>query len=239
LRITLLNHTSMHLDQVEVYGTVESEDAVGGDPVFTSDWFSALGAVWRDIFRSQSWDSSKPKTIVELGCFEGRATLWILENLLMNPASRLHCVDVFPDDDKPETYGARHRRNVRTSPRANMVTRHAVYSYDFLLDFVHKGGKADFIYIDASHRSPEVLEDLILAFQALNVGGVIICDDYLGGAPDPKSEGILSTPKMAIDVFTTLFRDRLQILRGQPLYQMAFIKTAGRGRDDPSSRGWS
>ena len=77
----------------------------------------------------------------------------------------------------------------------------------------------------------------MLAFQALNVGGIMICDDYLGGSPDKKAEGVLSTPKMAIDVFTTLFRDRLRIIAGQPLYQLAFTKTADRGRDDPTSRG--
>ncbi len=111
-----------------------------------------------------------------------------------------------------------------TSDRANMVIRHARYSYDFLLDFVQRGDKADFIYIDASHRSPEVLEDLVLAFQALVVrvssfATIISVDRQYRG-----SEAVLSTPKMAIDTFTTLFNDRLQIIRGQPLYQLALSK---------------
>ena len=237
LRIGLLGAGSLHLDQVEVFGTVAAEDMVAGQPTFTSDWFSGYHQSWTNIFRGVGWDSKEPRTVIELGCFEGRASLWILDNLLAHPASRLHCVDVFPNEDDPISYSARHRRNIQTSARANMVVRHAQYSYDFLLDFVHAASKADFIYVDASHRSPEVLEDLTLAFQSLKVGGVMICDDYLGGSPVKGSEGILSTPKMAIDVFTTLFNDRLQIIRGQPLYQLAFTKTAGRDRDDPSSRG--
>ena len=237
LRISLLGPGTLHLDQVEVFGLAAPANATGGAPSFSSDWFSGNVPAWTSFFAGLGWDPKLPKTVLELGCFEGRASLWILENLLLNSASRLHCVDVFPYEDNPGSYSARHRRNVLTSPRGNMVIRHAMYSYDFLVDFVAKGGKADFIYIDASHRSPEVLEDLVLAFQALNVGGIMICDDYLGGSPDSKAEGVLSTPKMAIDVFMTLFRNRLRIIVGQPLYQLAFTKTADRGRDDPTSRG--
>ena len=38
-------------------------------------------------------------------------------------------------------------------------------------------------------------------------------------------------------LFTTLYRDRLDIPWGQPLYQLAMIKTADRPSDDPSSSG--
>ncbi len=33
--------------------------------------------------------------MVEIGSFEGRSTLWILENLLRHPDSRMHCIDTF------------------------------------------------------------------------------------------------------------------------------------------------
>ena len=127
VRIRLLGMGTLHLDQVEVFGLPAPADAVGGVPSFTSDWFSGNVPAWTSFFAGLGWDAKLPKTVLELGCFEGRASLWILDNLLSNSASRLHCVDVFPHEDNPGSYSARHRRNVLTSPRGNMVIRHARY----------------------------------------------------------------------------------------------------------------
>ena len=47
----------------------------------------------------------------------------------------------------------------------------------------------------------------------------------------------LGSPKLAVDAFTSIYRDRLDIPWGQPLYQLAMIKTADRTSDDPGARG--
>ena len=92
-----------------------------------------------------------------------------------------------------------------------------------------------FVYVDGSHRSADVLEDLVLAFHATRPGGIIICDDYLKGAR--SGDATLGSPKLAVDAFTSIYRDRLDIPWGQPLYQLAMIKTADRPSDDPGARG--
>ena len=46
----------------------------------------------------------------------------------------------------------------------------------------------------------------------------------------------LGSPKYAVDTVTTMYRDRLQIIAGQPLYQLAMIKTSDRSDDDLASR---
>jgi hypothetical protein len=77
---------------------------------------------------------------------------------------------------------------------------------------------------------------LCCLFRALKPGGLIICDDYLGGAGQ-GNDLILGSPKIAVDAFTTIFRDRIEIIVGQPLYQLAFTKRRDRDDDDPTSRG--
>ena len=159
----------------------------------------------------------------------------MLENLLQHPASRLICVDTFHNRESPDSYWLRFEANVLGSPHAAKVSVAASASLPFLTGFVAAGSKADFIYVDGSHRAAEVLEDLILAFHATRPGGVIICDDYLKGAP--AGDLTLGSPKLAVDAFTTIYRDRLDIPWGQPLYQLAMIKTADRLGDDPGARG--
>ena len=202
---------------------------------FTSDWFGRYAAYWRELFASRGWRPDVPRTAIEIGSYEGRSALWTLENLLQHPQSRLHCVDTFHDREKPDSYWRRFEANILRSRHAGKVSVSVSASLPFLTRFVASGNKADFIYLDGSHRAADVLEDLVLAFHAARAGGIIICDDYLKGAP--VGDLTLGSPKIAVDAFTTIYRDRIDMPWGQPLYQMAMIKTADRAADDPGSRG--
>lgn len=202
---------------------------------FTTDWFGRYPAYWSELFAGQGWHPDLPRTIVEIGSYEGRSALWMLENLLQHPDSRLICVDTFHNRDSADSYWRRFAANVLGSPHAGKVSVSASASLPFLSRFVAEGSTADFIYVDGSHRAADVLEDLVLSFHAIRVGGIIICDDYLKGAP--LGDLTLGSPKLAVDTFTTLYRDRLDIPWGQPLYQLAMIKTAERSPDDPGARG--
>ena len=184
---------------------------------FTTDWFSRYADYWRELFAGQGWRPDVPRTAIEIGSYEGRSALWTLENLLQHPHSRLHCVDTFQDREKPDSYWRRFEANVLRSRHARKVSVSVSASLPFLTRFVASGSKTDFVYVDGSHRAAEVLEDLVLAFHATHPGGV----------------------KLAVDAFTTIYRDRLDIPWGQPLYQLAMIKKADRAADDPGARGGS
>ena len=202
-------------------------------PNFSSDWFSGNIPAWTGFFHR--WQES-PRTAIEIGSYEGRSSLWLLENALAHPESKLFCVDVFADAEASDSYWSRFKQNVVDSAHGSKVEVHRGYSFDFLSHFVVSGRKVDFVYVDGSHRAADVLEDLILAFRVLKPGGLLICDDYLGGA-GKGHELTLGSPKIAVDAFTTIYRDRLEIIPGQPLYQLAMKKHGDRIDDDPASRG--
>ena len=201
----------------------------------TTDWFSRNSSYWAELFASRGWRPDTPRTIIEIGSHEGRSALWMLENLLQHPHSRLHCVDTFHDRESPDSYWRKFEANVLRSPHARKVSVTVSASLPFLTRFVATGERVDFVYIDGSHRAAEVLEDLVLAFHATRPGGIIICDDYLKGVRG--GDLTLGSPKLAVDTFTTIYRDRLDIPWGQPLYQVAMIKIADRAGDDPGARG--
>jgi predicted O-methyltransferase YrrM len=48
----------------------------------------------------------------------------------------------------------------------------------------------DIIYIDGNHEPEYVLEDAVLSFRKLKVGGILIFDDYGWGGPDLTKKGI-------------------------------------------------
>ena len=202
---------------------------------FTHDWFGRYAAYWTELFASRGWSPDIPRSVVEIGSFEGRSALWMLENLLQHPQSRLHCVDTFHNRERADSYWRRFEANVLRSRHARKVSVTVSTSLSFFTRFVAAGNKVDFVYVDGSHRAADVLEDLILAFHCIGVGGIIICDDYLKGAA--RGDATLGSPKLAVDAFTSLYRDRLDIPWGQPLYQLAMIKTADRSSDDPGARG--
>ena len=202
---------------------------------FTTDWFSRYPDYWRELFASNGWSADVPRSIIEIGSYEGRSALWMLEHLLQHPASRLHCVDTFADRQSPQSYWRKFEANLLASPHAAKVTVSTSPSLAFMTRFVASGERVDFVYVDGSHRAADVLEDLVLAFHATRPGGIIICDDYLKRARN--GDATLDSPKLGVDAFTSLYRDRLDIPWGQPLYQLAMIKTADRPADDPGGRG--
>ena len=62
----------------------------------------------------------------------------------------------------------------------------------------------DIIYIDGNHNPENVLEDAILSFRKLKVGGYMIFDDYGWDGPDLTQKGI--------DAFINTFSKKIKIL---------------------------
>lgn len=89
--------------QVSAPSPLWPEDSVSWAPrgakgyEFTSDWFTRHADAWRHhvlpAFDAQA--RARGLSVLELGAYEGRASVWLLENLLRGPRDQLHCVDTF------------------------------------------------------------------------------------------------------------------------------------------------
>jgi predicted O-methyltransferase YrrM len=66
----------------------------------------------------------------------------------------------------------------------------------------------DYIYIDGSHLAPDVLEDTILCFRLVKVGGIITFDDY-GFQPNARP---VERPTIAIDAFLACFAEKVEVI---------------------------
>ena len=83
---------------------------------------------------------------------------------------------------------------------------------------------ADFVYIDGSHKAADVLADLVISFELTKVGGVVICDDYVWRGESIEEVDILNNPKLAIDSFTNIYRNKLALIVDVPLRQFGFVR---------------
>lgn len=169
-----------------------------GRYLFSTDWFSRRIPRWE---RRLAHLKDKPIKALEIGSYEGRSAVWLIENILTNPESTLTCVDVWNDRDVESRFD----HNILTTGHSIKVKKTRAESHRALrwmpMDYYN------LIYIDASHEGLNVLEDAVLSFRLLKKHGILIFDDYLW-----KSEKRNVLPKPAIDAFLSMYAHRIKVL---------------------------
>ncbi len=119
--------------------------------------------------------------ILEIGAYEGRSTVWMLEKILTHPTSLIVCLDPFcpnPTFMISGDYLPRFAEN--TEPYRGKVRIVQSLSQDLLpgtlLDFVCN--RYDLIYVDGSHEMDDAFRDARLAMLVSKPGTIIVFDDY-------------------------------------------------------------
>lgn len=170
-----------------------------------------------------------PRTTIEVGVFEGHTTFNLTQLAVENnPDYRHYAIDPHfeshdIDESVVERAGELFQNNLTKFTHRDNIEYLNKTSWEGLLELYSRGVRADLIYIDGDHRAATVLEDLVLAFNLIDIGGVILCDDCVtwkygtDGVYDPQN-----SPKMAVDNFLQCNWDRVEILLLPNGYQTAF-----------------
>ena len=174
-----------------------------GKYAFSEDWFTNHIPTWTGVLREMK---GKPGlSYLEVGVYEGRSFLWVVDNILTHPSSKAVAIDTF-DKFGPTDPEKVFRENVRRSGRTNNIEVIKGFSRRALRTL--KPNSLDLIYIDGDHTSKSVLMDAILSWDLLKDGGILIFDDYNWDFALPTE----MRPTFALDVFQALFRDDFQII---------------------------
>ena len=136
---------------------------------------------------------------LEIGAFEGRSTVWMLENVLTHPTSRVVCVDPFlarSVPDLPNEYLTAFVENTKSyQDKVRIIqAKSSQVSAETLLRFAPQG--YDLIYIDASHMPAETVLEAKLAWSVARQGAVIVFDDYNGGLKEAVQAWIPKAPEV-------------------------------------------
>lgn len=183
---------------------------------FTQNWVGGR-YYWPELLADYA---GKPNLhFLEVGCFEGRATLWLLENILTHDTSRITVGDVFELHEEfrqlqiqPASIERFKRNTAEHASKITILTGRSSLTLRALTE------PLDFAYIDGSHRAADVLSDAVLVWPVLKDGGIVAFDDYEWGGGRPEHD----RPHDAIDAFLAAHEDQLTVLHKD--YQVAVRK---------------
>lgn len=171
-----------------------------------------------------------PSSVIEIGVFEGATTLWISDNLTPhNPNLKIYAIDPhIGSNDMTEDFTVIRQTfvdNLQLNQYKNIeyIQKH---SKTGLIDLINRNVEAELIYIDGDHKASEVLTDLVLTWQLLKVGGVILCDDTTTWRYIDKNqtESAQMSVRMAVEMFIQCNWHKVRILNLPDNSQTAFIK---------------
>jgi len=166
---------------------------------FSNDNFSQHIPIWEKYLSSLK---GKPNlNYLEVGVYEGRSFVWMLDNILTDPSSRATAIDIFPDDLLD-----RFKANVKKAGADEKVSILSGYSYSELRKPPLES--FDIIYIDGSHTGNDVLGDAAQSLPLLKDGGILLFDDYALATEFPPE----LNAKTAIDAFITVNRNYIDVL---------------------------
>jgi predicted O-methyltransferase YrrM len=155
---------------------------------------------------------------LEVGLFEGRSALWMLENVLTDPTSSLVGIDPFGDPYGVDNVEGRFYANLEKSGQKNRVTVIKGYSGPELRKL--PPDSFDLIYIDGSHAAPDVLEDAVLCMRLVKEGGLLFFDDYRWNLGAP----LIERPEAALNAFMYFYSDRFEVVHAD--YQVFLRRRA-------------
>jgi len=174
--------------------------------MFTNDWFqiTAIRNFEKYVKDLTMW-KGKDYNFLEIGCYEGQASVWLMENTKAD----LTVIDTFKgskehDAQFESTLIDRFIENTKKYEERIIIMEGAS-------QYLLKGqGKDyyDFIYVDGSHQASDVLEDAILAFPLLKENGIMIFDDYTWG----QGMSLYEIPMTGINAFLNVYGNQIEIL---------------------------
>jgi tetratricopeptide (TPR) repeat protein len=193
---------------------------------FSQNWFGPHIPTWEKVVGKLA--GAPGLKVLEIGSWEGRSTCWMIDHLLTDAAARITCIDTFLgsvehpglyDAALTESVEARFDRNIARTDHPEKVRKLVAKSQSALRSLVPNS--FHLVYIDGSHIASDVLEDAMLSWRLVKIGGLIVFDDYGYKFPD----GIIDQPaKIAIDAIVKIFDRKVKVLHQG--YQM-FLEKVG------------
>jgi len=181
-----------------IFGQATSQEAENNKKyTFTSTWFLGNIPVWEKVL--QPYKNKEGIRYLEIGAYEGRSLVWMLDNILTHPTARATAIDIIIRKELLENLrisGAENKVEVVKGSSQAKLRRMQTESFDI-------------IYIDGSHAAADVLADAVLSWPLLKNDGLLMFDDY-----KLKTEvlPIELRPGIAIDAFLTVQRNKLEVV---------------------------
>lgn len=173
-----------------------------------------------------------PEVYIEIGIFEGNTLFPFADEFCkFKPNIRIYGIDPhfgsIDMDESGDEVNKNFMHNLNICPNKENITFLRKKSFDGLIDLLQNNVRADLIFIDGDHRASTVIEDLVLSWKCLKIGGVILCDDVIGWKYENEKENLCAahmSPKVAVDSFIQCNWNKLELIPMPISTKIAFTK---------------
>lgn len=175
---------------------------------YTNNWFDNSEHFFKNCLAEFK---DKDVKFLEVGSWEGRATCWMLDNILTSKNSIITCIDSWQggwEHSEDDMFEVERKFLSNTSEYSNKVEAIKSLSKEGLISIQDRSKYYDFIYIDGGHTMLDVMRDGILSIDLLKSGGIIAFDDYGWGQDQPQH----LVPKVGIDALVMALQDEFDVL---------------------------
>jgi hypothetical protein len=177
---------------------------------FSTNWFLDRIPTWTKLLKD--FKGKPDVNYLEVGTLEGRSALWVLENILTHPSSRITLIDTFTENNY-ETLTS----NINLSGQAARFKILGGYSTDKLKEL--PSNSIDLAYIDGSGKGTVMLSDLTSTWHLLKLNGIVMIsryqlDDHLRKVLDLKVGD--PGPQETIDTVLKFYKPYIKVLAYEP-----------------------
>lgn len=166
---------------------------------YSKDWVTSKVSIWERVLVP-----IKPfKNILEIGVFEGKATIWFIQNLL-DSNGYITCIDNWSWGNTRTAFNYNVAKALTDYPNKQLSTIEG-NAYKELATLISKGAKYNLIYVDGNSTAVDRLSDACMAWWLLDINGILILDDYLMMTDDADI-------KLAVDSFCNVFKGKYKYL---------------------------
>jgi hypothetical protein len=150
--------------------------------------------------------------VLEIGTYTGTS---LIEIIKLIPNSYGIAIDMWENYnennllDVIDNYKVKNSfyKNIRNTNLEDKIQGIHSDSTTILMKFIRENTLFDFIYVDGSHLLLDCYVDLILSWQILEKGGILVIDDYLC-----QKDEVLKSPYEAVNHFLKLYNGKYKIL---------------------------
>jgi len=137
-------------------------------------------------------DLTNKLTAIEIGSHEGQSAMYFLKNILINPESKLFCIDPWfksswsITDHSVLNYEDIFDLNKSNNDKNDQLIKYKGLNKDYYKTDEFKKLEIDIAYVDDIHTYESTKLNIDKLFPKLKIGGIIIFDDYDGKFCDPN-----------------------------------------------------
>ena len=180
--------------------------------LFTHDFFSPNIPDWTRWFND--YITHTPIICGEIGSWQGGSSTWLLDQIVSKRGGKLVCFDTFEGSSEHLTWldsiGGKLEElfdhNIQATGFASFCEKVIGDSKMTLRSIAPDS--FDFFYIDGAHEALYAIQDAILVWPLVRIGGFILFDDYDYSFPNAPQRNT----KRAIDAFTSIFEEEIEIV---------------------------